>query len=99
MPSVTYKGSAHPYRENQIPKLTDADALGQYVKVTCKWCSPRISRYYRPMDISRLVGNQHVLKLQHRFRCEKCGRKDHMEVEFKTLMGAEIKDIVLRGTG
>lgn len=28
MPSVIYKGSAHPYRENQIPKLSDANRLG-----------------------------------------------------------------------
>jgi len=96
VPDIEWKGSAHPYRENQIPKLTDAEFLGQFVKVTCTWCTPKITRYYRPMDIYKIVGQQHILKLQRRFRCEKCGRNDYMDVTFKTVIGGEIKGLVIR---
>jgi hypothetical protein len=48
------------------------------------------------MDIHQLIGEHHVLKLQRKFRCEKCSRKDYIEVEFKMLTGGEMKDIVLR---
>lgn len=96
MPSVEWKGSAHSYRESQIPRLTDAEERGQYVKVTCTWCSPNVTRYYRPMDIYKLTGQRHVLQLQRRFRCEACGRKDYMEVSFKTVIGQEIKGLVVR---
>ena len=94
MPSVEYKGFAHPAREAQIPRLTDAHMLGQYVKITCRWC--KITRTYRPLDILKLVGDVHVLRLQHRFRCEKCKRKDYMEVEFKSVMGSEIVGMQIR---
>jgi predicted nucleic-acid-binding Zn-ribbon protein len=95
LPSVVWKGSGHPYRENQIPKLSDADANGQFVRVTCKAC--RIIRHYRPADIRRLLQQDlHVLKLQNKFRCDRCGSKDRMLVEFKSLMGDTIVGLVVR---
>ena len=94
MPSVEYKGFAHPRVEAQIPRLTDAHMLGQYVKMSCRWC--KITRYYRPLDIIKLVGDVHVLKLHRRFRCEKCRQKDYMEVEFKSVMGADILGLQIR---
>ncbi|OHV81590.1 hypothetical protein [Rhizobium sp. LCM 4573] len=94
MPSVEYKGFAHPRVEAQIPRLTDAHSAGQYVKMSCCWC--KITRMYRPLDILKLVGDVHVLKLHRRFYCEKCGRKDYMAVEFKNVMGSEIAGMRIR---
>jgi predicted nucleic-acid-binding Zn-ribbon protein len=95
VPSVIYKGSAHPYRENQIPKLSDANRNGQFVRVICKWC--KITRHYRPVDILAILEQDlHVLKLQHVFRCEKCSRKDYMVVEFKSPYASENVGLVVR---
>ncbi|KQQ73797.1 hypothetical protein ASF70_08330 [Rhizobium sp. Leaf321] len=66
MPSVIYKGKAHPYRENQSPTLEDAASKGQFVRVRCTLC--KITRYFRPIDIERLLQeNLHVLNLQRKF--------------------------------
>jgi hypothetical protein len=94
MPSVIYKGHAHPYRENQIPRLSDAHRSGQYVRVVCTRC--RLRRNFRPLDIMKLLEDRHVLALQRSFRCEKCGRKDAMEVSFETVMGSEISNFAVR---
>ena len=96
MPSVEYKGGSHPYSEAKIPRLLDAHQNGQFVKVTCKWCRPQITRNYRPMDIAKLVGDRHVMELQHRFRCEKCRRNDYMEVSFEMVIGDRIKGFPVR---
>ena len=74
----------------------DAHLHGQFVTVMCTWCSPRIIRYYRPVDIFKLVGDRHVIDLQHRFRCEKCQRKDYMEVSFEMILGDKLKGLVIR---
>lgn len=95
MPAISYRGRAHPYLENKIPTLDDADGLGQFVRAGCSRCKG--VRYYRPADIRTLVGeNTHILNLQERFRCEQCGSKEHMAVEFKTLLGSEIPGLVVR---
>jgi hypothetical protein len=72
----------------------DAHRQGQFVRVSCRWC--RITRNYRPLDLYKLIGDCHVLKLQHRFRCEKCERKGYIEVEFKMIIGSEIKGFKVR---
>jgi hypothetical protein len=95
VPSVIYKGKAHPYRENQIPTLSDAESKGQFVRVRCTPC--KITRYFRPTDIEKLLQeNLHVLNLQRKFRCDRCGSKDHMVVEFRTLVAAEMVGLVVR---
>ena len=94
MPSVHYKGHAHPYQEAQIPRLGDAHRNGQFVRIRCLRC--KITRNYRPLDIIRLVGDRHVLQLQRCFRCEPCGRKDRMEVLFVTVLGHEIQGFPVR---
>lgn len=95
MPSVEYKGHAHPYVENKIPKLSDANSNGQFVQVKCTWC--KITRFYRPQDIMVLLeGNPHVLNLQRRFRCERCNRKDYMAVEFTSPSASENVGLVVR---
>ena len=48
-------------------------------------------------DIERLLKeNLHVLNLQRKFRCDRCGSKDHMVVEFRTLVAAEMVGLVVR---
>jgi hypothetical protein len=94
MPSAAYKGHAHPYRENQIPRLSDAHRNGQFVKIVCTRC--RIRRNFRPLDIIKLLGDRHVLKLQGSFRCEGCRRKDAMEAAFVSVIGSEIHDFPVR---
>ena len=95
MPALNYRGRAHPYLEAKIPTLEDADKLGQFVRVGCLRC--KSIRCYRPNDIRILIGeNIHVLPLQDKFRCEQCGSKEHMTVEFKSMMANEIPGLVVR---
>jgi predicted nucleic-acid-binding Zn-ribbon protein len=95
VPSVIYKGHAHSARESQIPKLSNADENGQFVKVRCKAC--KITRHYRPRDIRKLIGHdQHVLKLKRHFRCEKCRSKDEIDVEFTSMTASEHVGLVIR---
>ena len=95
MPALNYRGRAHPYLEAKIPTLEDADNLGQFVRVGCLRC--KTIRFYRPNDIRILIGrNIHVLHLHDKFRCEQCGSKEHMAVEFKTMMANEIPGLVVR---
>lgn len=37
-----------------------------------------------------------MLKLQHRFRCDGCGSKTHMIVQFKMLLASEVVGLVVR---
>ncbi|MBC7149835.1 MAG: hypothetical protein H5U22_10680 [Rhizobium sp.] len=95
MPASNYRGRAHPYLENKIPTLEDADALGQFVRAGCLRC--KTVRFYRPADIKALIGeNIHVLHLQDKFRCDACRSKEHMAVEFKTLLAREIPGLMVR---
>lgn len=95
MPALNYCGRAHPYLEAKIPTLEDADKLGLFVRIGCLNC--KSIRFYRPNDIRILIGeNIHVLHLQDKFRCEQCGSKEHMAVEFKTMMANEIPGLVVR---
>jgi len=95
MPALNYRGRAHPNLEAKIPTLADADGLGQFVRVGCVRC--KTIRFYRPADIRTLVGeNVHILHLQERFRCDQCGKKEYMAVEFKTLLAREIPGLVIR---
>lgn len=95
MPASNYRGRAHPYLENKIPTLEDADALGQYVRAGCVRC--KTIRFYRPADIKALIGeNMHILRLQDKFRCDACRSKEHMAVEFKTLLAREIPGLMVR---
>ncbi len=95
MPAINYRGRAHPYLEAKIPTLDDADALGQFVRAGCLRC--KTIRFYRPADIKALIGeNIHVLHLQQKFRCDSCRSKEHMAVEFKTLLASEIPGLVVR---
>jgi hypothetical protein len=95
MPAISYRGRAHPYLENKIPTLKDAEALGQYVRAGCVRC--KTIRFYRPADIQRLIGeNIHILHLQDKFRCDQCRTKEYMAVEFKTLLALEIPGLVVR---
>lgn len=95
MPASNYRGRAHPYLENKIPTLKDAEALGQFVRAGCVGC--KTNRFYRPADIQRLIGeNIHILHLQDKFRCDQCGKKEYMAVEFKTLLAREIPGLVVR---
>lgn len=95
MPASNYRGRAHPYLENKIPTLEDAEALGQYVRAGCLRC--KTVRFYRPADIKALIGeNIHVLHLQDKFRCATCRSKEYMAVEFKMLLAREVPGLVVR---
>jgi len=95
MPAISYRGRAHPYLENKILSLEDAHQLGQFVRAGCGHC--KTVRFYRPADIRELIGqNIHILHLQGRFRCDQCGAKEYMAVEFKTLLAREIPGLLVR---
>lgn len=95
MPAISYRGPAHPYLENKIPTLDDADGLGQFVRAGCGRC--KTVRFNRPADIRELIDQHiHILHLQGRFRCDQCGAKEYMTVEFKMLLASEIPSLVVR---
>ena len=94
MPAANYRGPSYPYSEAKIPRLINAHIAGQFVRVPRNTC--RITRNYRPMDIIKIIGDHHVLQIQRRFRCQKCGPNDDMEVSFKTFMADEISGLPLR---
>ena len=65
------------------------------MRVRCTPC--KITRYFRPLDIERLLReNLHVLNLQRKFRCDRCGSNGHMAVEFGTLVAAQMVGLVVR---
>ncbi len=94
MPASNYPGRSHPYREAQIPRLSQAHDKGQFVRVKCKCC--RVTRHYRPGDLIRVFGDKHVFELEHRFRCDKCGDKDSVSLSFISFAAREIPGLVIR---
>lgn len=94
MPAPNYRGSSHPYSEAKVPRLIDAHLSGQFVRARCNAC--RITRYYRPMDIIKIIGDHHVLQIQQRFRCERCGMNGNMDVSFKMVIGEEVRGLTVR---
>lgn len=94
MPAPNYRGYSHPRIESRIANLSTANDMGQFVLVTCGLC--RLKRHYRPSDLGKLFGDLHVFKLQGKFRCEACDRKDYIRVEFKLLSAQEARGLIIR---
>ena len=67
---------------------------GQLVKVRCGLCN--ITRYYRPADLHKLLGDLIAIEIDHRFRCEKCGKSEYMRAEFCSGHGSELQGKTIR---
>lgn len=95
MPAPNYRGLSHPYLEAKLPTLDHADGMGQFVRAGCARC--KTIHLYRPADIKTVVGgDMHVFRLREKLRCEQCGKRDEMVVEFKTFLGNEMVGLVVR---
>jgi hypothetical protein len=68
--------------------LAEADENGQVVSIVCKWC--RVTRHYLPTDLVKLLGAGAVLDdVRGRFRCERCGKADHLRAWISLPSAAE----------
>lgn len=77
----------HRDRRRDAFTLSRADETGYFLRARCELCSVR--RVYHPRDLVQLVGDVSLFDIQRSIRCEKCGRKDHMQVEFWYPTGQE----------
>jgi hypothetical protein len=68
--------------------LQHADEHNMLVRVTCQHC--RITRRYLAKDLLTLCGPVGLDRLPRWFRCEKCGNKHWMVVDWETLYGSAI---------
>jgi len=69
------------------PTLSSYAQGSHFVKITCELC--RVQRFYEPVDIMQLCGNISVRQIAKQFRCEKCGRKDYLDVDLVSPSAAE----------
>jgi len=84
------------YRGKRVDAFTlsRADEAGYFVRARCGLCS--IKRVYRPIDLVQLVGDVGMLDLERSIRCEKCQRKDYMQIEFWYPTGRERDGLKVR---
>jgi len=90
MPESYYK----PGREVAAWTLRKAHDAGQVVKISCSHC--HIRRFYKPAEMREVAGNLSADQMRHKVRCEKCRKKDYMDVEFVRLTGQEAQDVRFR---
>jgi hypothetical protein len=74
--------------------LLAAYQQGRLVRVRCGHCI--IRRVYDPGDLKQLVGDVDIDGLRRQMRCEKCGKRDYMDVEFWSPMGPEWEGLIVR---
>jgi hypothetical protein len=84
-----------PRRDNIGLRLSQCQDLGQMIRVRCYLCQmpPRL---YWPNDMIQLVGDREVDSMRRRRKCERCGKRDYMEVEGVHLQASEKQGAVVR---
>lgn len=60
-------------------RLSDAHRNGQIVTITCHWC--KISRHYLPDELRQVTGDVEVDHCALRMRCERCHRREYLDVK------------------
>lgn len=84
-----------PPRHERGFTLQNAYELRYLVRARCNYC--RITHNYLPTDLMAVVGDVTKYVLPGKLRCETCGRKDYMAVEFWKPEAMEIaKGIMIR---
>ncbi|MER0237170.1 hypothetical protein ABRA89_03410 [Fulvimarina sp. MAC8] len=68
---------------------------GRFVRVKCDYCRSA-TRFYHPDDLAILLGDVEVDQLRRRLKCERCGRRDYVEVDAPYLTGPEMRDLIVR---
>jgi hypothetical protein len=81
-------------RKRPLHPLSVADQIGQIARVSCQFC--RITRHYSPGDLVQLIGDVGIDRVQHRMRCEKCGRSDYLVARLILPTELERQSIKLR---
>lgn len=74
--------------------LSSAHDAGQLVRVSCGYHDDR--RYYRPADLIQIFGDIDVNRLGRLMKCERCGRRDNIDVEARLLPAQERDRITVR---
>ncbi|MBB2841247.1 UNVERIFIED_ORG: hypothetical protein GGE64_005029 [Rhizobium etli] len=74
--------------------LSDADAAGQLLEVTCQFC--RTTYRYFPRDLLKLTKNISLDRLPSRFRCQRCDRADYVSLKVVQLWGSEYGRLEVR---
>jgi hypothetical protein len=74
--------------------LLAAFQQGRLVRARCGHCN--IRRVYDPGDLKQLVGDVDIDGLRRQMRCEKCGKRYYMDVEFWSPTGPEWEGLIVR---
>ena len=64
------------------------------MRARCSLC--RLARHYLPGDLIYLAGNVGASILERKMRCEQCGKRDYMTVEFWLPTGQEWVGLTVR---
>ncbi len=68
--------------------MSEAHDARQYIKVKCGLCHGA-TRHYYPADLIRLLGDVPVIALRALMKCEKCGRKEYLDIDVLSASAAE----------
>lgn len=84
------------YREKRGSAFTLSRAhdTGYYVRARCALCS--LKRIYAPLDLVQLVGDIALPQLERKIRCDKCGKREFMEVNFWSPAARELEGLIIR---
>jgi hypothetical protein len=77
----------HPFKRLRSWTLQSAFEQGQLLVVTCNLC--RVTHRYLPTDIIELTGDATLDRVLSRFKCERCNKKNYMELTLHFPHGSE----------
>lgn len=76
--------------------LSDAERAGSLARMWCRYC--KVSRYYRPGDLRKLLGDIECDDVtdHHTWRCTSCGKSGTVEMKTGVLSAADRQSVVIR---
>ncbi|MBB3544230.1 putative nucleic-acid-binding Zn-ribbon protein [Rhizobium sp. BK399] len=84
----------HPFKRLRAWTLLAARDQGQLISITCDYC--RVTHRYLATDLIELCGNVTLDKVLRRFRCERCGKKNYLNMTLHVPHGSEFGDLPIR---
>ncbi|UWU17353.1 hypothetical protein N2599_31890 (plasmid) [Rhizobium sullae] len=95
MPESYRREHGDPGAAYHIPTLSQYDdGSNMLININCIRC--KIRHHYRPQDLLEVCGDVALDKVTRQFRCERCGRKDYLEVSLDSLMTSEMTKLKVR---
>lgn len=84
----------HPFKRLRAWTLRAAADQGQIICVSCNLC--RITHNYLPDDLQKLSGNLQLDRLLVKFRCDRCGKRDYLQMKLHFPHGSEYGTLKIR---